>query len=238
MARKKVDLTYIANDSKRKATLRKRKNGLIKKVDEISILCGIEACAIIYVPENPTPEVWPSDWGVQNVLSRFRGVSELEQSKKMLSQESFLRHRIIKAQEQLKKLKAENRKKEMTLNIYQYFNASGNIFDSANMIYLNDIAHMTTQNLQEIDRKINRDQQPQDQEVVAPVVPEGGEIMAQQGEQAQLVNDHVQVPEANNVNAVGNQDWPVEMINGADGDQMLTMDDVNLPSGWLNQYIP
>ncbi|KAK7401129.1 hypothetical protein VNO78_12445 [Psophocarpus tetragonolobus] len=53
--------------------------GLIKKIDEISILCGIETCAIIYTPNNPWPEVWPSDWGVQSVLSRFRTVSELEQ---------------------------------------------------------------------------------------------------------------------------------------------------------------
>ncbi|KAL2333067.1 hypothetical protein Fmac_014280 [Flemingia macrophylla] len=228
MARKKVDLTYITNDSKRKATLRKRKNGLIKKVDEISILCGVEACAIIYVPENPTPEVWPSEDGVQRVLARFRGVSEVEQSKKMLSQESFLRHRIMKAQEQLKKLKAENRKKEMTLNIYQYFNSSGNIFDSANMIYLNDISHMTTQNLQEIERKIDcRDDLEEPQEAV----PEESDYQEQQLVAQTNDHHHVQVP-------ADHGNWSTDVHNGADHGNQLPLDDVNLPSGWLNQYFP
>nr|KYP34743.1 Agamous-like MADS-box protein AGL80 [Cajanus cajan] len=119
MARKKVDLTYITNDSKRRATLKKRKNGLIKNIDEISILCGIEACAIIYTSDDPQPKVCPSDQGVQNVLSRFRRVSELEQSKKILSQESFLSEKIVKAQAQLKKLSNGIKKKETTLLMFQ-----------------------------------------------------------------------------------------------------------------------
>ncbi|XP_029125686.1 agamous-like MADS-box protein AGL80 [Cajanus cajan] len=154
MARKKVDLTYITNDSKRKTTLRKRKNGLIKKIGEISILCEVEACAIIYTPDDPQPEVCPSNMGVQNVLSRFRRVSEFEQNKKMLSQESFLSQRIIKAQAQMKKLSNATRKKEITLLMLQYLNA-GNIFDNANMIDLNDISRLIDKNLGEIERKKN-----------------------------------------------------------------------------------
>ena len=81
-------------------------------VSEISTLCATEACAIIYSPDEPAkPEVWPSDQGVKSVISSFREVSKLEQSKKMLCQESLLRKNLIKAQEQLKKLKTENRKK-------------------------------------------------------------------------------------------------------------------------------
>nr|KYP37705.1 Agamous-like MADS-box protein AGL80 [Cajanus cajan] len=152
MARKKVDLTYITNDSKRKTTLRKRKNVLIKKIGEISILCEVEACVIIYTPDDPQPEVCPSNMGVQNVLSRFRRVSEFEQNKKMLSQESFLSQRIIKAQAQMKKLSNEIRKKEITLLMLQYLNA-GNIFDNANMIDLNDISRLIDKNMGEIERK-------------------------------------------------------------------------------------
>ncbi|KAL2322265.1 hypothetical protein Fmac_026644 [Flemingia macrophylla] len=154
MARKKVDLTYITNDSKRKTTLRKRKNGLMKKIGEISILCGIEACAIIYTPDDPHPEVCPSNQGVQNVLSRFRSVSEFEQSKKMFSQESFLSQRIVKARAQLKKVSNKIRKKEISLLMIQYLNA-GNIFDNANMIDLNDISRLIDKKLGEIERKDN-----------------------------------------------------------------------------------
>lgn len=85
MTRKKVKLAYIANDSARKATYKKRKRGLMKKVSELSTLCGIEACAIIFSPYDSQPELWPSPIGVQRVLSQFKKMPEMEQSKKMVS---------------------------------------------------------------------------------------------------------------------------------------------------------
>ena len=103
MTRKKVKLAYISNDSARKATFKKRKKGLMKKVSELSTLCGIEACAIVYSPYDAQPEVWPSPIMVQRVLSQFKNMPEMEQSKKMVNQEHFLRQRIGKANEQLKK---------------------------------------------------------------------------------------------------------------------------------------
>lgn len=122
----------------------------MKKINEINILCGIEACAIIYTPDNPQPEVWPSERGVQSVLSRLRGVSELEKGKKKLCQESFLRQRIIKAQAQLRKLRNEIRKREVTLLMFQYLNAKNN-FDNSRMIDLNDISNLIDQNLEKIE---------------------------------------------------------------------------------------
>ncbi|RDX91374.1 Agamous-like MADS-box protein AGL80, partial [Mucuna pruriens] len=221
MTRKKVDLAYITNDSKRKTTLRKRKTGS-KIIGEISVLCGVEACAIIYTPNNPHPEVWPSNWGVQSVLSRFRGVSELEQSKKMLSQESFMRKKVIKAQEQLKKLKYENRKKEMTIHMFHHFNG-GNIFDNVNMIDLNDISYLIYQKLEEIKMNMNMIQAQE----VTQVVENGGEIMTQ-GEQ-ELLNP-VQGPETK-LDDMQALNWFMDIINfGGDEDEMFTLEDVNVQS--------
>ncbi|KAK7302125.1 hypothetical protein RJT34_13005 [Clitoria ternatea] len=39
--------------------------GLMKKVQEISVLCGIDACAIIYGPNDLEPNIWLSVEGVQ-----------------------------------------------------------------------------------------------------------------------------------------------------------------------------
>ncbi|RDX88810.1 Agamous-like MADS-box protein AGL80, partial [Mucuna pruriens] len=169
MTRKKVDLMYITNASKRKITLKKRKNGLIKKMDEISTLCEIEACAIIYTPNDPKPEVWPSDSGVKRVISRFRGLSELKQSKKMLNQESLLRQMITKAQEQLRKQRNENRKKEMTHLMFQYLTL-GKIFDNPSLIDLNDLLWLINLNLNEIEKNINKIQIQE----VTPIIENGG----------------------------------------------------------------
>ncbi|XP_075107289.1 agamous-like MADS-box protein AGL80 [Nicotiana tabacum] len=152
MTRKKVKLAFITNDSARKATFKKRKKGLIKKVSELSTLCGIDACAIIYSPYENQPEVWPNTMGTQRVLVEFKRMPEMEQSKKMVNQESFIRQRIAKASEQLKKQSKENREKEMTEVMYQYLAGKG--LQNLNLVDLNDLGWVIDQNLKEINKRI------------------------------------------------------------------------------------
>ncbi|OIW07102.1 hypothetical protein TanjilG_02736 [Lupinus angustifolius] len=156
MTRKKVKLAYIVNDSARKATYKKRKKGLLKKVDELTTLCGIEACAIIYSPFEPQPEVWPSPWGVQKVLSKLRTMPELEQSKKMVNQETFLKQRILKAKEQVMKLQKENREKEITQLMFKCLGSDKVQFNNLSATDLNDLAWMIDQNLKHIKRMMEK----------------------------------------------------------------------------------
>ncbi|KAL8062248.1 hypothetical protein ABFS82_02G133900 [Erythranthe guttata] len=120
MTRKKVTLAYITNDSERKASFKKRKKGLIKKVSELSTLCGVEACAIIYSPYDPRPEVWPSQEGAMAVLARFRRLSEMDQCRKMVNQESFTRQRVKKAEDQCIRVRKDNKRREMENFLYQW----------------------------------------------------------------------------------------------------------------------
>jgi len=120
---------------------------------EISTLCGIEGCAIIYSPNDPQAEVWPSESEVQRVLSKFMEMSEQKQCRKMLNQESLLKQIIIKAQQQLTRQRNENRKKEMTHLMYQYLSV-GRVFDNPSLIDLNDLSWLIDQNLNEIKKKM------------------------------------------------------------------------------------
>ncbi|KAL1346507.1 hypothetical protein HN51_020143 [Arachis hypogaea] len=155
MARKKSKLEYIANNSKRRATFRARKTSLIKKIDEISTLCGVQSCAIIYPPNEPQPEVWPSPQKAKQVISKFKEIPKLEQNKRMLTQESLLRKRIQKAEDQLKKQKDENRQKEMSHLMFQCL-SSGEVTSNASLIDLCDLSRLIDQTLKEIDLKIER----------------------------------------------------------------------------------
>ncbi|KAJ3676049.1 hypothetical protein LUZ60_003461 [Juncus effusus] len=119
MARKKVTLAYIANDSTRRATFKKRKKGLIKKASELSTLCDVKSCVVIYGPQDPEPEVWPSPMEGVRVLSLFKSMPEMEQCKKMVDQEGFLRQRASKLQEHLHKMDRENREYEMNLLMHE-----------------------------------------------------------------------------------------------------------------------
>ncbi|KAG2394998.1 hypothetical protein LR48_Vigan09g135900 [Vigna angularis] len=139
-------------------------------MNEISTLCGIEACAIIYSPNDPQPEVWPSEPEVQRVLSKFMEMSEQKQCRKMLNQESLLKQIIIKGQQQLTRQRNDNRKKEMTHLMFQYLNV-GRVYDNPSLIDLNDLSWLIDQNLNEIKKKMTMIQIQEG----APVTENGGE---------------------------------------------------------------
>ncbi|XP_024634671.1 agamous-like MADS-box protein AGL80 [Medicago truncatula] len=128
--------------------------GIMKKINEISTLCGIEAGAIIYEQNNPEVQVWPSDSGVRSVISRFRSLPGLERSKKMVDQEVFLRQSIGKVYEQLKTQMKETRKKEMTNIIHHFIHTTefnGYLMSKPD---LNDLSYVIDENLREVNQKM------------------------------------------------------------------------------------
>ncbi|ESQ29523.1 hypothetical protein EUTSA_v10024162mg, partial [Eutrema salsugineum] len=149
---KKVKLAFIANDSSRKTTFKKRKKGLLKKVNEVSTLCGITACAIIYSPYS-NPEVWPSNSCVQMVVSDFQTLPKMDQHKKMVDQELFLKQRIAKTFEHLKNQKKNNREMEITKVIFQYLLGNTGMFH-VNTMDLNNLGYLIEQYLKDINRMI------------------------------------------------------------------------------------
>ncbi|KAF5191775.1 agamous-like MADS-box protein AGL80 [Thalictrum thalictroides] len=157
MSRNKVKLAWIANDSARRTTFKKRKKGLMKKVSELSTLCGVEACAIIYGPyDQKVPDVWPSPSDAHRVLTRFKSMPEMEQSKKMMNQEAFLRQRIAKTKEQLKKQQRENREFEITkLMNRTLVDISGRILQDVHTDELKDLAFMIEEKMNGIQERID-----------------------------------------------------------------------------------
>ncbi|XP_058783795.1 agamous-like MADS-box protein AGL80 [Vicia villosa] len=154
MGRTKVKLAFIVNDAARKSTYKKRKNGLLKKVDELSTLCGIEACAIIFGPYDPQPEIWPSPLGVQKVLSKFMTVPEFEKNKKMVNPEIFLKQRVMKVKEKLNKQRRENWEKEMTMLLFQCLNAAKIVDNNIAETDLKNLSWMIEKNLKHICRRL------------------------------------------------------------------------------------
>jgi hypothetical protein len=71
----------------------------------------------------------------------------------MQNQESFLREKIQKGQEQLNKLRNENRRKELTQLMFQCINAN-QIADNVGMNDLNGLSWMIDQNMKHIERRM------------------------------------------------------------------------------------
>lgn len=241
MTRKKVKLAYIPNDSARKATFKKRKRGLMKKISELSTLCDIKACAIIYSPYDPQPDVWPSHLGVQTVLAEFKEMPELEQSKKMVNQDSFLRQRVAKANEQLKKQRKDNREKEMTHVMFQSLTGRG--LQNFSIMDLNDLGWLIEQNLKDINHRIQKlNQEAETQGQGAPaVIPAVTDGMPRRTE-----NVHPDQRSAleMNMETMQRQQWFMDLTNaqehtGFGGDEMLLpFGDINPNPLWSNAFFP
>ena len=138
-----------------------------KKVKELSTLCDVDACAVIYSPYDAAPEVHPSPLGAQRVLARFRRMPEMDQSKKMVNQDGFLRQRIAKAVDQLKKLRKDNRDKELTRLMLQALppaacasSSSGagaaRVLQGLSVTELNDLGWLIEQNLKDVSKKLDK----------------------------------------------------------------------------------
>ncbi|KAL9257291.1 Agamous-like MADS-box protein AGL80-like protein [Drosera capensis] len=101
--KRKVTLAFIKDRNARRSTYRKRKSGLLKKISEITTLCGVEACAIISSPFDAKPEIWPNSDKALQVIERYRMVPEMEKDKRTFDQEQFLGQRVAKLTKKLDK---------------------------------------------------------------------------------------------------------------------------------------
>ncbi|XP_057425798.1 agamous-like MADS-box protein AGL80 [Lotus japonicus] len=150
MTRKKVKLAYISDDTARKATFKKRKKGIIKKASELTILCGIPACAIISNPFDTQAEVWPNPEVAKQLIDRYQNASVIDESKNV-NQESFIMQRIAKAKDHLKKLRKENREKELTIKMFKYTKEQ-NFPDNVTVEEVKEINELVVKKQNEIEK--------------------------------------------------------------------------------------
>ncbi|KAL7082352.1 hypothetical protein ACP275_14G093400 [Erythranthe tilingii] len=111
MGRGKLKLELMRNEKSRRLTFKKRKHGLINKLHQLTTLCDVTACIIIF--ESPSdsnyqePDIWPRD------PEKVRRIVESYEAKKNDSSKSvsafdlsdFFRDRTKTVEDELKKLR-------------------------------------------------------------------------------------------------------------------------------------
>ncbi|RLN34877.1 MADS-box transcription factor 15 [Panicum miliaceum] len=85
MGRGKVQLKRIENKINRQVTFSKRRNGLLKKAHEISVLCDAEVAVIVFSPKGKLYE-YGTDNRMDKILERYERYSYAE--KALISAES------------------------------------------------------------------------------------------------------------------------------------------------------
>ncbi|XP_057425773.1 agamous-like MADS-box protein AGL80 [Lotus japonicus] len=153
--RGKVKLEYIADETSRRATYLRRKKGLLKNLEELTILAGgIDACALIYSTEfHAQPKEWPSPSELQRIITKFRSYPELERGKKMMNQESLLNELILKAKENSAKMQRKNKEIKMSLRLFEVI-GNKNITGTMNNDELNQMEWEIDEKLKRVDQRL------------------------------------------------------------------------------------
>lgn len=170
----------------------------MKKLNELTTLCGVEACAIVYQPSHDRvsdhdhePEVWPSSpETVQKVLTRFIEMPEFERYRKMVNHEDFMRQRVMKATEKLKKKVNENMKMESTLHLYKYLE-TGMVPENLSLPSQNGLACLIDEKLKEIEKKMEelmKEDQNQEAQISHQDMVDGGGVAENNNEGNGLEN--------------------------------------------------
>ncbi|XP_019168806.1 PREDICTED: agamous-like MADS-box protein AGL80 [Ipomoea nil] len=153
-SRKRI-LTYITDDSNRKTTFKKRKKSLVKKARELSVLCGVTVCAVVCSPfREIETEVFPDEGGVREAYARFKGMTQVEQTRRKYSQETITEERYEKVKSKALKVSTGNQEKEMTEMMYQYLSGQLMSLPAMNLVHLNDLAVVTQRHLERITEKL------------------------------------------------------------------------------------
>lgn len=90
MGRVKLEIKRIENTTNRQVTFSKRRNGLIKKAYELSILCDIDIALIMFSPSKRLSH-FSGKRRIEDVLSRYINLPDQERDKGIQNKEYFLR---------------------------------------------------------------------------------------------------------------------------------------------------
>ncbi|XP_052171971.1 agamous-like MADS-box protein AGL30 isoform X2 [Diospyros lotus] len=124
MGRVKLKIKRLESSSSRLTTYSKRKNGLIKKASELSVLCDVDVILIMFSPSGK-PVLWKGkNSSIEGILERFAQLTPHERAKRKL--ESF------------DALKRSYSKSDHTVTVEDFFGPSyqtiGDLTVQANML--------------------------------------------------------------------------------------------------------
>ncbi|KAK8484832.1 hypothetical protein V6N13_139686 [Hibiscus sabdariffa] len=149
MNRKKIKIAYINNDVARNAAYKKKKNGMVKKLSELTTLCGVGACVVLHPSgSNSQPETWPSTVAARSLSSEYKTLPVT----RMVNQENFLKQQITKVIERLEQQRKENRKMKLIQIMYQNLGREGPL--NVKKEDLVELGELIDEKLKDIDKRI------------------------------------------------------------------------------------
>lgn len=89
MGRVKLKIKKLENTNGRQATYAKRKHGIMKKANELSILCDVEIILLMFSPTNK-PSVCIGKRSIEEIIEKFAQLTPQERAKRKLESLEFV----------------------------------------------------------------------------------------------------------------------------------------------------
>ncbi|CAA0826477.1 AGAMOUS-like 96 [Striga hermonthica] len=103
MVRSKVKYEFVLDERTRRETFKKRKTGLLKKLNELGTLCDVEACGVIINGEGTQLETWPSPSEASTTIQKFLDLPSSSHTNHRVDQIGFLRQNLSRLSKNLDK---------------------------------------------------------------------------------------------------------------------------------------
>lgn len=123
---------------------------------ELSTLCDVPACVVVYSPGGTQPEVWPSVPEATNILQNVKDLPDSDKCKKVLDQEGLLKQNVAKATEKLRKLERDNREREVNIIIQDFIVGHRKSLDDLSLDMARDLEWVVDQRLQAVSSRIEQ----------------------------------------------------------------------------------
>uniref|UniRef100_A0A7N0T5K1 MADS-box domain-containing protein n=1 Tax=Kalanchoe fedtschenkoi TaxID=63787 RepID=A0A7N0T5K1_KALFE len=155
-----------------------------RDLDELKVLCGADACVIIYGPDN-VPQVWPpAGMDFRRVVAKFLGVPpEAAGTSRLVAKirERFLKANILKNRAKLETLQMENRHQKLAKVIVDGMNGQADL-SSLTAEDLTDVLDLIADQMRKIDERMDylKEDHP---------AADGGSNAAEQQAEASLQTD-------------------------------------------------
>ncbi|KAI3852767.1 hypothetical protein MKW92_026381 [Papaver armeniacum] len=105
MVRGKTVMRRIENTTSRQVTFSKRRNGLLKKAHELSVLCDAEIALIVFSPTGKLYEFSSSSTSMQKTIKRYR-----KYNKEVQENSQQLKYEAANLAKEIENLEASKRK--------------------------------------------------------------------------------------------------------------------------------
>ncbi|XP_058075088.1 agamous-like MADS-box protein AGL36 [Magnolia sinica] len=110
--------------SRMMSVIKKKKKTLMKKADELSIFCGVEACVISLSSETSECNVWSSTPDALSMLKRYRELKTEDKSKRKVDLTDVMRQRIDEVKKKLEIQRKKNLELELQNKLLELKNLS------------------------------------------------------------------------------------------------------------------